>query len=71
MALPLEVLEKSTNGRLSLRLKDGRVLEGKLSGHDEYMNLVLEDVEEIKNDNKRRVGTIILRGNNVVSISRL
>lgn len=71
MALPLDVLEKSVNRRLSLLLKDGRTMEGRLSGFDEYMNLVLEDVEETKDDTKRKVGTIILRGNNVVSISLL
>ena len=58
MALPLDVLEKSVNRRLSLLLKDGRMMEGRLSGFDEYMNLVLEDVEETKDDTKRRVGTI-------------
>ncbi len=68
MALPLDVLEKSINQKMSLLLKDGRVLEGKLSGYDEYMNMVLTEVEETNNDNKRRVGTTILRGNNVVSI---
>jgi small nuclear ribonucleoprotein len=57
MALPLDVLEKALNQKLSLLLKDGRIVEGKLSGYDEYM--------------KRRLGTIILRGNNVVSISLL
>ena len=71
MALPLDVLEKSMNQKLSLLLKDGRVVEGKLSGYDEYMNMVLSDVEESVDDAKRRIGTIILRGNNVVSISLL
>ena len=69
MALPLDVLEKSINQKLSLLLKDGRVVEGKLTGYDEYMNMVLSDVEETVEDNKRRLGTIILRGDNVVSIS--
>ena len=69
MALPLDVLEKSVNQNLLLLLKDGRQIEGKLSGYDEYMNMVLSDVEETFNDTKRRLGTIILRGNNVVSIS--
>jgi small nuclear ribonucleoprotein len=69
MTLPLDVLEKSLNQKLSLLLKDGRVVEGKLTGYDEYMNMVLNDVEETHEDNKRRLGTIILRGNNVVSIS--
>jgi len=71
MALPLDVLEKAMNQRLSLLLKDGRIIEGKLTGYDEYMNMVLNDVEETIEENKRRLGTIILRGNNVVSISLL
>ena len=64
MALPLDVLEKSVNQKLSLLLKDGRLIEGKLTGYDEYMNMVLEEVEETYEENKRRLGTIILRGNN-------
>ena len=71
MALPLDTLEKSVNQKLHLLLKDGRTIEGKLLGFDEYMNLVLDEVEESKDDNKRRLGKIILRGNNVVSITLL
>ena len=71
MALPLDVLEKAMNQKLALLLKDGRTIEGKLTGYDEYMNMVLNDVEETIEDNKKRLGTIILRGNNVVSISLL
>ena len=69
MALPLDVLEKAMNQKLSLLLKDGRLIEGKLLGYDEYMNMVLDEVEENMEENKRRLGKIILRGNNVVSIS--
>ena len=69
MALPLDLLEKSVNQKLLLLLKDGRNIEGKLLGFDEYMNLVLDEVEELKEENKRRLGKIILRGSNVVSIS--
>lgn len=71
MALPLDVLQNSLNQRLSLLLKDGRNIEGKLSGYDEYMNMVLTDVEEIKEETKRKLGTLILRGNNIVRISLL
>ena len=69
MTLPLDTLEKSVNQQLILLLKDGRKIEGKLLGFDEYMNLVLGEVEETKNDAKRRLGKIILRGSNVVSVS--
>jgi small nuclear ribonucleoprotein len=69
MVLPLNVLEKTLNKKLSLLLKDGRILEGKLVGFDDYMNMVLEDTEELKDENQRRLGTVILRGNNIISIS--
>jgi len=94
MVMPLNLMEKSMNRRLSLLLKDGRQLEGKLVGFDEYMNMVLDDTEETirvhrkpgevegkeKGEGKekestgpevkvRRLGTVILRGNNVVTIS--
>src|SRR5205823_5544784 len=54
MVMPLNVLEKSINKRVQLLLKDNRILEGKLVGYDDYMNMVLEDTEETKEDNVRR-----------------
>lgn len=69
MALPLDVLERNINKKMALQLKDGRQIEGKLVGFDQYMNLVLEESEEKHQDTARRLGTVILRGNNVVTIS--
>ena len=69
MPLPLDVLERSVNRKMSLQLKDGRVLEGKLVGYDQYMNLVLDEAEERQETNSRRLGTVLLRGNNVVAIA--
>jgi len=62
------VLEKSMNKKVSLLLKDNRILEGKLVGYDDYMNMVLEDTEETKEEQIRRLGMVVLRGNNVVTI---
>jgi len=69
MAMPLNVLEKSINQKISVLLKDGRALEGKLSGFDEFMNIVLDDTEETVEDKVRRLGTIVLRGNNIIRIA--
>ena len=69
MTLPLKMLESFMNKRISLLLKDNRILEGKLVGYDDYMNMVLVDTEETSEDMKRRLGTVILRGNNVVRMS--
>lgn len=68
MVLPLHLLEKSLNKTVSLLLKDSRILKGTLVGYDDYMNMVLEGTEETQGDQVRRIGTVILRGNNVVTI---
>jgi small nuclear ribonucleoprotein len=69
--MPLALMEKTLNKKVSLLLKDNRVLEGKLTGYDEYMNMVLEETEERTVEQTRRLGMVILRGNNVVSIAPL
>ncbi|MFQ6128898.1 MAG: LSM domain-containing protein [Thermoplasmata archaeon] len=69
MVLPSKVLENALNREILLVLKDNRVLEGRLVGYDDYMNLVLEDTEETREEQVRRLGTVVLRGNNVVTIS--
>jgi small nuclear ribonucleoprotein len=68
MAMPLNILERHMNKIVMMTLKDGRTLEGKLTGFDEHMNLTLEDSQETKNEQVRRLGTVILRGNNIVTI---
>ena len=69
MVMPLSLLEKSMNKKVSLLLKDSRMLEGTLTGFDDYLNMVLEDTEETNGDQVKRLGVVILRGNNVVSIA--
>ncbi len=72
MVMPLALLEKSLDKRVSLLLKDGRILEGKLTGYVEFMNMVIDDtVESFQETEGRRLGVVVLRGNNVVSISIL
>ncbi len=68
MIMPMKMLEDSLNKRVALLLKDNRVLEGMLSGYDEYMNMVLEDVEENAESLTRKLGTVVIRGSNVVRI---
>jgi len=73
MVMPQTLLEKSLDKRVSLLLKDGRILEGKITGFDEYMNMVLDETAEnnAAGEEQRRLGTVVVRGNNVVSISIL
>ena len=68
LAMPLNILERHLNKNVVVTLKDGRTLDGKLAGFDEYMNMILEETEETKEDQVKRIGTIVLRGNNIVTI---
>ncbi len=55
--------------RVQLRLKDGRLLVGRLLGCDEHMNLVLDEAEETTPDVARRLGRVVLRGSNLVTLN--
>ncbi len=44
-------------------------MTGRLFGCDEHMNLVLDDAQEITPELTRRLGRIVLRGSNVVSVT--
>lgn len=67
---PIEMLESSLNSAVIVRLKGGREIRGELQGFDVHMNLILGNAEEIKPDgSSRKLGSIILRGDNVVFIS--
>jgi len=68
LMMPMKMLEESVNKRVSLLLKDNRVLEGVLTGFDEYMNMVLDDVDENSENVSRKLGTVVVRGSNVVRI---
>lgn len=67
---PLDVLHSSLESPVIVGLKGGREYRGLLKGYDIHMNLVLENAEEIKEGNAtRRLGMVIIRGDNVVFIS--
>jgi small nuclear ribonucleoprotein len=68
MATPAALLERIVQQRVALRLKDARQLSGRLTGVDEHMNLVLDEVEETTESGSRRLGRIVLRGSNVISL---
>jgi len=65
-----EILERSVGKIVLVRLRGGTSLRGKLEGFDQHMNLVLVDTDDVSvSDDVKRLGAIILRGDNVVMIS--
>lgn len=64
-----KIFEQSLNQIVLVELRGGRGVRGKLFSFDQHMNLVLEDAEEISGNQGKKLGTIIVRGDNVVLIS--
>jgi len=50
-----------------VKLKNGRTLRGRLIGFDDHLNLVLEEARFMEEET-RELGSIILRGDNIVYI---
>ena len=65
-----KLLGESLGNIVLVKLKGGREIRGILKSYDQHLNLVLENAEEVKSNGKtRKLGTIIIRGDNVVLIS--
>jgi len=68
--MAVKVLDESINQIVLIKLKGGKTLRGNLLGFDQHMNLLLDSSEEIPIEgDTKSLGTIIVRGDNVVMIS--
>ncbi len=67
---PLDILNNALNTAVIVRLKGAREFRGTLQGYDVHMNLVLDEAEEIKEGEiVRKIGSVVVRGDNVVYVS--
>ncbi|RLE82448.1 MAG: RNA-binding protein [Thermoprotei archaeon] len=64
-----QVLLKALGTTVLVKLKGGREVRGVLRSFDQHLNLVLDEAEEVKSNKTRKLGTIIVRGDNVVLVS--
>ncbi|MGI0063296.1 MAG: U6 snRNA-associated Sm-like protein LSm6 [Nitrosopumilaceae archaeon] len=66
---PLTTLQKNTKKKVIVRLKNEVEYKGKMDNVDSYMNLIMTDAEELKDDKViANYGRVIVRGNNVLFI---
>ncbi|HWQ66371.1 MAG TPA: LSM domain-containing protein [Methanospirillum sp.] len=67
---PMDILDQVLNRQpVMVSLKGGREIKGVLQGYDVHMNLVLDKAEEEINGQSQSIGTLIVRGDNVIYIS--
>jgi len=65
-----QILQDSLGKIVLVRLKGGKSLRGKLKGFDQHLNLVLEETEDTtESENVKKMGVLIVRGDNVIIIS--
>lgn len=63
-------LKKLLNTRVVVHARDGRKFHGLLTQFDEYMNLLMEDVEErVEEKPVNKYKLLIVKGGNVQAIS--
>ena len=68
--MAVKVLDESINKIVLIKLKGNKTIRGNLLGFDQHMNLLLDQTEEIPSEgDSKELGTIVVRGDNVIMIS--
>ncbi len=68
--MAVKVLDESINEVVLIKLKGNKTIRGNLLGFDQHMNLLLDYSEDIPAQGEPKgLGTIVVRGDNVVMIS--
>jgi small nuclear ribonucleoprotein (snRNP)-like protein len=70
IVLPIKKVNSLVDSKISVEIKDEVYkFEGRLVAVDEYLNLHLEEAIEISENTRRDLGIVVIRGNNILSIS--
>ncbi|MDC0193692.1 LSm family protein [Candidatus Nitrosopelagicus sp.] len=68
--MAVKVLDESINKVVLIKLKGNKTIRGNLLGFDQHMNLLLDQSEEIPSEGETKtLGSIVVRGDNVIMIS--
>ncbi|NTV00836.1 MAG: ribonucleoprotein [Methanoregulaceae archaeon] len=71
IVLPIKKVFSLVESRIVVEIKDdNRKLQGRLVAVDEYLNIHMDETTEFVDGQRgRNLGTVIIRGNNILSIS--
>lgn len=67
---PLDALNQAKDDKVVVELKNGVTYSGILQTFDVHINIVLDEAEEhVNGEIKRKLGRILIRGDNVLFVS--
>ncbi len=70
MADEISTLMRNSKDKIVLlRLRNTKTIQGTLKDFDIHMNLTLENAEDISDEKPEQLGTILLRGDNILAVS--
>jgi len=63
------LMSNNKDKTVSLRLRNTKTIQGILKDFDIHMNLSLDDAEDVSEEKHEKLGKILLRGDNILTIS--
>ncbi len=63
------LMSQSKDKSVLLRLRNNKTVKGNLIDFDVHMNLTLNDAEDVTEEPSKKLGKILLRGDNILAIS--
>lgn len=63
------LMNKSKDKEILLRLRNNKTVTGNLQDFDIHMNLTLKDAQDISDGKTTKLGTVLLRGDNILAVS--
>ncbi len=70
MAFEISTLMNNSEGKIVLlRMKNSKTVQGTLKNFDIHMNLTLVDAEDISDEKSEKLGTVLIRGDNILAVS--
>jgi small nuclear ribonucleoprotein len=69
MERPIDVLNNAKGKRVLIKLKRGPEISGILQAMDLHLNMWLEGAEQMSEDQRTKLGTILVRGDNILYVS--
>ncbi|MDF2422273.1 MAG: ribonucleoprotein [Nitrosopumilus sp.] len=63
------LMSNNKDKTISLRLRNTKTIQGILKDFDIHMNLSLDDAEDVSEEKHEKLGKLLLRGDNILTVS--